>query len=65
MRKRINRAVAVCEASREADKLGRVINSVLGTQTERYLMTYIRTPERDILTDETEIQDMVIKYFNE
>ena len=43
MRKMINRAVAVCEASREAGKLGRVIKSVLGTQTERFLTTYICT----------------------
>ena len=39
MRKCINRWVAIPEASREAGKLGRVIKSVLGTQTERFLMT--------------------------
>ena len=45
--------MAVREASREAGKLGRVIKSVLDTQTERFLMTYIRTPEGNILYDET------------
>ena len=65
MRKRINRAVAIREASREAGKLGRVIKSVLGTQTERFIMTYIRTPEGDILTDELEIHELVTQHFNE
>ena len=52
MRKRIDWAVAVREASRESGKLGRVIKSVLGTQTERVLMTYIKTPDGIILSDE-------------
>ena len=65
MRKGITRAVTVREASMEAGKLGRVIKSVLGTQTERFLMTYIRTPEGDILTDEHEIHEMVTQHFNE
>ena len=57
MRKKIIRAVAVREASRESGKLGRVIKSVLDTQTERFLMTYIRTPEGIILSDEALIHD--------
>ena len=65
LRKRINRAEAVREASREAGKLGRVVRSVLGTQIERFQMTYIRTPEMNILADETKIYDMVTKHFNE
>ena len=65
MRKQIKRAVAVREASREAGKLGRIIKSVLGTQTERFLMTYIRTPEGNTLSDEAEIHDMVTSHFTD
>ena len=63
--KRIYRAVAAREVNREAGKLGRVIRSVLSTQTERFLMAYKGMPEGVILSDETVIYDMIIKHFNE
>ena len=65
IRKGFSRAVAVREASREAGKLGRVIKSVLGTQTEMFLMTYIKTADGIIVSVEVLIHDMVKKHFNE
>ena len=65
MRKRINRAVVFREASREVVKLGFVIKSVLGTQTKRFLITYMRTPEENMLPDQTEMHDMVTNHFDE
>ena len=65
MRKGFNRAVAVREASRESNKLGRVIKSVLGTQTERFLMAYIKSQDGIIVTHEVLIHDMVTNHFNE
>ena len=65
LRKQINRAVAVREASREAGKIGRVIKSVLGNQTPPYSMTYIRAPDGRVLSDEEEIHNMVTAHFNE
>ena len=60
-----NRAVAVHEASREAGKLGRLIKSVLGTQTKRFVMTYIKSADGIIVSDEVLIHDMVTKHSNE
>ena len=57
--------MAVREASRELGKLGRVIMSVLGTQTESFLMTYIKTPDGIVLADEALIHEMVTKHFND
>ena len=68
-RKQINKAIAVREASREASremgKVRRVIKSVLGTQTERYTITYIKPPEGRVVSDEEEIHNMPIVHFNE
>ena len=57
--------MAVREASRESGKLGRVIKSVLGTQTERFLMTFIKSPHGSVLADELLIHDMVTNHFND
>ena len=64
-RKQMKKSVQLREASREMGKVGRVIKSVLGTQSERYTMTFIKTPEGRVVTDEEEIHNMVTAHFNE
>ena len=64
-RKQVNKAVAVREASREIGKVGRVIKSVLGTQTARYNMTYTKTSEGRAMPDEEKIHNMVTAHFKE
>ena len=38
---------------------------VLGTQTEMYTKTYIKTPEGRVVSDDGEIHNMVISHFSE
>ena len=39
--------------------------SVLGSQTERYTMTYIKTPLGGVVSDEEEIRNMLTANFNQ
>ena len=61
VRELINRAVTIREANREAEKDSRVIKSVLATQTERYNMTCIKTPNGRVVSDEEEIRNICLR----
>ena len=63
-KKQMSKAVQVREASRELGKVARVIKSFLGTQSERYTMTYIQTSKGRVVTGEEKIHNMVRAYFN-
>ena len=64
-RKQMCKAVQLREASRELGKVGRVINSILGNQSKKCTMQYIKTQEGRVVTDEEEIHNMVTAHFNE
>ena len=53
--KTINKAVAIREASRVSRDSRLFYQSVLGTPTERYTMTYFKTPDGRVVSDEKDI----------